>query len=174
MNKNLTCNQVSALLNFYIEGKLSPKLKEYINQHIENCPTCKQKIEDLQNVLKKYRQKALNNKPDKTKDFSAEFHSNLSAYIDNELDSNENIKIKKITISNPNARKELETMYKYRQILQSSYEKTKDDIKIDFSKNIINEIQDTNDYTTNYFYKLAGIFVILIVAIIGGFIYLYL
>ena len=78
-----------------------------------------------------------------------------------------------MTISNPNARKELETMYKYKKILQSSYEKTKDDIKLDFSKQILNEIQDNNDYTTNYFYKIAGVFVVLISAIIGGFIYLY-
>lgn len=27
MNKDLTCNQVSALINFYIEGKLNPRLK---------------------------------------------------------------------------------------------------------------------------------------------------
>ena len=35
MNKDLTCQQVSALLNFYIENKLNPRLKEYINLHLE-------------------------------------------------------------------------------------------------------------------------------------------
>ena len=31
MNKELTCQQVSALINFYIEDKLNPRLKEYVN-----------------------------------------------------------------------------------------------------------------------------------------------
>ena len=172
MNKELTCNQVSALLNFYIEDKLNPRLKEYINLHLEKCPTCRKKIEELQNILKNYRQNSQSQK-EKSKNLPNEFYTNLSAYVDNELNLNENIKIKKMTISNPNARKELETMYKYKKILQSSYEKTKDDIKLDFSKQILNEIQDNNDYTTNYFYKIAGVFVVLISAIIGGFIYLY-
>ena len=35
MNKELTCQQVSALINFYIEGKLNPRLREYINLDIK-------------------------------------------------------------------------------------------------------------------------------------------
>lgn len=97
----------------------------------------------------------------------------LSAYIDNELNSNENIKIKKMTISNPTARKELETMYRFKKLLHSAYERTKSDSKYDYSKNIVNKIQDNYEYSTTYFYKLAAIFIILISAIIGGFIYLY-
>lgn len=173
MNKELTCNQVSALLNFYIEGKLNPRLREYINLHLEKCPTCKKKIEELQKVLETYRMNAQNNKTKNGNNTNLEFKTNLSAYIDNELNSNENIKIKKMTISNPNARKELETMYKYRQLLQSAYKKTKDEAKIDYSKSILNELQQSNEYTTDYFYKLAGVFVILVCAIIAGFIYLY-
>ena len=43
MKKELTCNQVSALINFYLENKLNPKLKEYVDKHLEKCPNCKKK-----------------------------------------------------------------------------------------------------------------------------------
>ena len=176
MNKDLTCQQVSALLNFYIENKLNPRLKEYINLHLEKCPKCRKKIEELRKILSKYKKdnsnlKVINNEI--SNNLPEESLRRLSAYIDNELNQNENIKIKKMTISNPNARKELETMYKFRQVIHSAYEKTKNDNRFDYSKNIISKIQDTTDYTTDYFYKISAIFVLLITAIIGGFIYLY-
>lgn len=174
MNKDLTCQQVSALLNFYIEGKLNHRLREYVNIHISKCPTCRKKIEDLRQILAKYKKEECKfNDENNTKKISTESFDKLSAYIDNELPPNENIKIKKMTISNPNARKELETMYKFQKVLNSAYEKTKNDLHYDYSKNILAKIQDTQDYTTNYFYKIAALFVILITAILGGFIYLY-
>ena len=172
MNKELTCQQVSALINFYIEGKLNPRLREYINLHIEKCPTCKKKIDDLKKILLKYDKQKSNKQQDK-KILPEEALHRLSEYFDNELTPEENIKIKKLTISNPIARKELENMYKFRKIIQTAYEKTKNDNHYDFSKGVISELQNTNDYSTSYFYKIVGLFVILITAIIGGFIYLY-
>ena len=174
MNKDLTCRQVSALINFYIEGKLNPRLREYIDLHIAKCPACKKKIEELKKILAKYNYSAQNNsQPKETSSLTAEARNKLSAYIDNELNSNENIKIKKMAISNPTARKELETMYKFKKIIHTAYEKTKNDSKFDYSKNVISKLQDTGEYTTTYFYKLAAVFVVLISAIIVGFIYLY-
>lgn len=172
MNKNLTCNQVSALLNFYIEGKLSPRLKEYINLHLEHCPSCKKKVQQLQKILLPYKtMKQSTSEPNIKQDKS--MIDKLSAYMDNELNQNDNIKIKKMTISNPIARKELESMYKFKKIIHDAYEKTKNDAKLDYSKAVMNEIQDSGEYTTTYFYKLSAIFVVLITAIIIGFIYLY-
>ena len=37
MDINLNCNQVEALINFYIEGKLAPSLKSEIDEHISKC-----------------------------------------------------------------------------------------------------------------------------------------
>ena len=165
---------MSALINFYIEGKLNPRLREYIDLHIAKCPACKKKIEELKKILAKYNYSAQNNsQPKETSSLTAEARNKLSAYIDNELNSNENIKIKKMAISNPTARKELETMYKFKKIIHTAYEKTKNDSKFDYSKNVISKLQDTGEYTTTYFYKLAAVFVVLISAIIVGFIYLY-
>ena len=107
MNKELTCNQVAALINFYIDGRLNPRLKQDFDNHLAKCPTCRKKIEELQKIMSKFK----HSEPEETKDeLQMDFINNLSAYVDNELNSNENIKIKKMTISNPNARKELESM----------------------------------------------------------------
>lgn len=163
-----------APISFYIEGKLNPRLREYIDLHIAKCPACKKKIEELKKILAKYNYSKQNNRQIKeAAPLTAEARNKLSAYIDNELNSNENIKIKKMAISNPTARKELETMYKFKKIIHTAYEKTKNDSKFDYSKNVLSKIQDNGEYTTTYFYKLAAIFVVLISAIILGFIYLY-
>ena len=45
------------------------------------------------------------------------FKNNLSAYIDNELNDDENLRIKKLTINNKNARKELEDSFNLRKIM---------------------------------------------------------
>lgn len=173
MNKDLTCNQVSALINFYIEGKLNPRLREYIDLHLAKCPACRKKIQELQKILNTFKANTRQQEETTNNQLDLEFRNKLSAYVDNELNTNENIKIKKITISNPTARKELETMYKFKKVMHSAYEKTKTNAKYDYSKNVLTKIQDGKEYTTTYFYKLSALFVILITAIISGFIYLY-
>jgi hypothetical protein len=97
----------------------------------------------------------------------------LSAYIDNELNNSDTIKIKKRAISNLSTRKELENMYKFKQLIQSAYEKTKENSKFDFSKSIIYQLQTGEDYSTTYFKKLVIIFAGIICTIIAGIIYLY-
>lgn len=174
MNKDLTCSQVSALINFYIEGKLNPRLCDYVNLHIDKCPVCRKKIEELQKILNTFKnahnQPIAQNSQDKS---SPELINRISAYVDNELNFDENIKIKKLTISNPAARRELETMYKFKKVMHSAYEKTKNDTRFDYSKNVLTKIHDSTEYSTTYFYKLSAIFAALIIAIIAGFIYLY-
>ncbi len=171
MNKELTCNQVSALINFYLNGRLNPRLKQDFDNHLTKCITCRKKVEELKKIMSKFNHTE-NEEP--KEELQTKFMHNLSAYVDNELNSNENIKIKKITISNPNARKELESIYKFQKLLHSAYQKTKNDSKFDYSKTIVSKIQEPLDYTTNYFLKLSIGFVALIMAIIGGFVYLYL
>lgn len=172
-NKELTCNQVAALINFYIEDKLNPRLKELIENHLAKCPACRKKITELQKILRTFHNKP-EYKTENSKTVDNEFITKLSAYVDNELNTDENIKIKKMTISNPAARKELETMYKYKKFMHSAYEKTKNSSKYDYSRDIIANLQDNTDYTTNYFYKLIAAFFVILIMIISGFVYLYL
>ena len=174
MNKELTCNQVSALISFYIKGKLNPKLKEYVDLHLAKCPACRKKIDDLIKILNKFNNNTTEpEQPQEEETLSYEFRNRLSAYVDNELESHENIIMKKMTISNPTARKELESMYKFQKAMGSAYNKTKNDFKYDYSKDILHKLQDGREYTTTYFYKLMILFTVLVMAIVGGFLYLY-
>ena len=171
MEIHLNCSQTESLINLYIENKLEPQLKKAIEAHIKKCPKCKKKINQLQNILlENYNrnQNIINSQSDK------KLIKNLSAYIDNELDATENIKIKKITISNQSARKKLESMYNYQKLMHLAFEKTKNNSKFDYSKNVISSINEAYSYNTTYFKNITIIFFIIITAIICGFIYLYL
>ena len=99
-----------------------------------------------------------------------DFKHNLSAYIDNELDANESLRIKKIAISNPLARKDLEDMYQFKKMLHNSFEKTRSDWKNDYSKLIINKLEKNyQQIGLDPFYKLLGAFTVLISLIVFGF-----
>lgn len=169
MDINFNCTQVESLINYYIEGKLAPTLKESLEEHLGKCPQCRKKIEQLQKIMYQYKQKEDINKANTDKQFIKE----LSAYVDNELDTSENVRIKKITISNPTARQRLESMYNYQKLMHSAYERTKNNIKFDYSKNVVSMLNENTDYTTIYFKNLAVVIVFLLVAIVTGFLYLY-
>ena len=78
------------------------------------------------------------------------FKTNLSAYIDNELSSNENLKIKKFAINNNRARKDLEENYSIRRLMNSSFNKVKSDIKHDFSKDILKQLELEEEATSGF------------------------
>lgn len=174
MTMNLTCTQVSALLSFYIDDKLSSQLKQFVEAHLEVCPTCKAKLEALKsmvNSLKEVHQKLASIQPENSElamngainpQFDT-FKTNLSAYIDNELDDDENIKVKKYVISNPKARQELEDMYKLRKVLQNSFEKTKNESKDDYSKFILKRIDIQEEiYGPDSFSKVLALFILIL------------
>ncbi len=171
MNNQLTCEQVTALLNFYIEDTLSSKLKECVRRHLENCPECMEKFISMQNIMNKFieiQNEEIEN-PYATKQYE-DFKSNLSAYVDNELNSIDSIKIKKIAISNPLARQDLENIYTFKKLLHSSFEKTKNELKNDYSKTTICQFKHDNaDEKINFsFYKLTAIFFMMITVIVAG------
>ena len=168
MQYQLTCDQVSALLNFYVEDKLSTKLSEYVRQHLENCPSCMEKYLQMKNMLNKFmdiQNEELEN-PYATKQYE-DFKANLSAYVDNELNNFESIKIKKIAISNPLAR---QNIYTFKKLIHSSFEKTKTDFKYDYSRNIICQLQNENpeEKKLDPFLKLTAAFFIMISCIVAG------
>ncbi len=169
MTENLTCAQVSALLSFYIEDKLSSQLKQFVEAHLETCPTCRAKLETLRNMINNLREvheklaavKAVSdeNAADSQGD---EFKMNLSAYIDSELSDEENIKVKKYIISNPKARQELENMYNMKKLLHNSFEKAKNESKEDYSKFILKRIDIQEEiYGPDSFAKVVAIFILI-------------
>ncbi len=178
MQNQLTCEQVTALLSFYLEDKLSAKLSGFVKKHLENCPQCREKYLQMKNVIEKFidiQAEEIEN-PYITKQYE-DFKSNLSAYIDNELDDTDSIKIKKIAISNPLARQDLENIYTFKKLLHDSFEKTKNEFKTDYSKLIINKIQHQVPLNINNepFNKIMIIFFCIMTLLsIGAIIILYL
>lgn len=175
MHNQLTCDQVSALMSFYLEDKLSAKLSEFVRKHLESCPECMEKYLQMKNMLTKFmdiQNEELEN-PYITKQYE-DFKSNLSAYIDNELDNTDSIKIKKIAISNPLARQDLEDIYTFKKLLHDSFEKTKSEFKNDYSKSIINKLQEQkpDEQKIDPFVKLTAVFFIMISCIVAGIIYI--
>lgn len=171
MQYNLSCEQVTALLTFYAENKLSAKLSGYVKEHLDKCPKCREKYMQLQNLLKRFNEiqnEEIEN-PYITKQYE-DFKTNLSAYIDNELDDLENIKIKKIAISNPLARQDLEDIYTYKKLLHTSFEKTKNELKNDYSKAVICQLQEecSENKQLDPFIKITAIFFAMVSCIVAG------
>lgn len=176
MQQQLTCNQVGALLTFYVENKLNEQLKKYVEYHLSNCPKCMEKYKKLTKIVsnfneiseKIHKEDYSEDSPHNTRQYQ-DFKANLSAYVDNELDDEESIRIKKIAISNPLARKDLEDIYIFKRLLHSSFDKTKNDIHEDFSRGIVNKVYSLHEKDKlDPFYLLMTIFAVIMAVIVLG------
>ena len=86
MDKNFNCSQIEVLMSYYAQGKLAPSLIKYIENHVNSCPECKRKFEKINN--KTQYGSTLYNKKNNDENILI---GNLSAYIDNELETSENV-----------------------------------------------------------------------------------
>ncbi len=140
----ITCTQMDVLISFYIEGDLSKALKEKVEEHLKECPACRAKLEIISSLLKDLKESVENEQEEVLSTTQNSqyrlFQNNLSAYVDNELPPEENIKIKKFTINNKKARKELENTYSIRKLMNDSFQKTKSESRQDFSKNVMKQL----------------------------------
>lgn len=145
----LSCEQMEILLSFYIENELSPCLREQVDEHLRECEKCSTKyamikeiFADMKEVLPEDTYVELDDGFTKSHSkFDKELSANLSAYIDNELSDEENIKVKKLAITNNIARKELEDSYNIRRLMSDSFKKVKSDVRDDYTKNIIKQLE---------------------------------
>lgn len=174
MSVNLTCSQVGALLSFYIDDKLNDQLKQFVNAHLEVCPTCRTKLETLRSMINGLRDVHERLKEISTDDVEVDedgtqtaqydaFKVNLSAYVDNELADEENIKVKKYIISNPKARKDLENLYSLKKLMYNSFDKSRNEVKDDFSKYILKRIDIQEEvYGQDSFAKVVALFIFIL------------
>lgn len=178
----ITCLQMDVLISFYIEGDLSEALRTKVEEHLQKCPTCRAKfniISSLFTDLKKevgVKQKsddALSTQVHSSKQYQF-FKNNLSAYVDNELPTEETVKMKKYTITNKNARRELEDAYQIRKLMQNSFKKSKSDNKSDFSKKVMKQINSEykNELSFNPLVSVAFAFVLSVLSISAIVIYI--
>lgn len=170
----LTCAQMDVLISFYLDGELSVALKRQVEEHMQACATCRAKfdiiksmIADLKNcceVEKTYSQSECLPNPSAVSQQYRIFKMDLSAYIDNELSSEENIKMKKITINNPKARQDLQDNYNMRKLMKDSFDKTKSEMRQDFSRSVLRqlELEDESNYVFNPAIKILITFTVLV------------
>lgn len=177
----ITCLQMDVLISFYIEGDLSEGLKTKVEEHLRNCPTCRAKFNIINSLFTDLKKEVGVKQTDEV--FSTNSHSthqyqffknNLSAYVDNELPKEEIVKMKKYTITNKKARRELEDTYHIRKLMQDSFKKTKSDTKPDFSKKIMKQINNEyqNELGFNSLISVAFAFVICVLLISAIVIYI--
>ena len=154
-NKKISCKQVKSILPFYIKGTVNQFIADLVEEHLETCENCKKLYIKL---LDEYNKSFLSDLEDIEIDISTPeskfdteiyvtneyqtFKKKLSAYFDSELDNKEQIRMKKLTISNPLARRDFEQMFRFKRLLHSSFEKTKSNFKKDFSVAIMKKISE--------------------------------
>ena len=158
----ITCAQMDVLLSFYIDGDLSKALKTKVEEHLKKCSACRAKYEIIKSMLNDLRSSFEENDDVCTAGSPSRyrvFQNNLSAYVDNELTPEENIKIKKYTINNRNARKDLEDAYNIRKLMCDSFNKTKSDARHDFSRNIMKQIEPKDEFSFHPVLKALAAFV---------------
>lgn len=176
----LSCSQMDVLISFYIEEELSSSLKKQVEEHLRNCSICRAKfdiiknmIDDLKNCFEEDSSKDEYHTKVTTSQQYRAFQNNLSAYLDNELDNNENLKLKKFTINNKTARKELQANYNLRKLMNNSFQKTKLSNKQDYSKSILRklEIEDETSFNLHPLVKslIGFLFLITILTVIAFF-----
>ena len=150
----ITCAQMDVLISFYIEGDLSNTLKAKVEEHLKTCSVCRAKYDIIKTMLQDLKDSLDENEPEvvtsATNGQYRLFQNNLAAYIDNELPPEENIKIKKFTINNKKARKELENTYNIRKLMNDSFHKTKSEFRQDFSKNVMKQLDLNNEANLNF------------------------
>ena len=143
----ITCLQMDVLISFYLDGELSEALKEKVEEHLKECPTCRAKLNIISSLFTDVKKDLKDKKEEEV--YSTNLHSshqyqffkkNLSAYIDNELPEEDNVKIRKYTIGNKKARKELEDSYHIRKLMKESFKKSQSELKPDFAKNVIKQV----------------------------------
>lgn len=150
----ITCAQMDVLISFYIEGDLSKTLKAKVEEHLKKCSVCRAKYDIIKTMLQDLKESLDENEPEvvtsATNSQYRLFQNNLSAYVDNELPPEENIKIKKFTINNKKARKELEDTYNIRKLMNDSFHKTKSEFRQDFSRNVMRQLDLNNEANLNF------------------------
>ena len=177
----ITCLQMDVLISFYIDDDLSETMKKKVEEHLKNCSTCRAKFNIINSLFSDLKKEKKFKQADDL--FSTNIHSsrqyqffknNLSAYVDNELSEEENVKIKKYTITNKNARKDLEDAFKIRRLMKNSFKKTNAETKPDFSKNIIKQLstEEKNELGFNPLISVAFAFVVSVLLISAIVIYI--
>ena len=175
----LTCSQFEGLITFYIDNELSESLKKSFEEHLHECAGCSMKfkviksiVEDIKNAYDKVlrenkyedniEKETVNDTYIETDELN---HLDLSAYIDNELSDENNIRVRRNIIVKPSIRKKIEKMYKLRKILSGSFNEQKNILRSDYSKDVMRTIN--SNFSTKEVCIHCFLFILIVISAVA-------
>lgn len=175
----ITCSQFEGLISFYLNDELSDNLKQAFEEHLHTCPSCHIRFNMLSSIINELKDAytqiiseenyddiaCLEIGQDETEEDSDPQSSDLSAYIDNELNDEYSVKMRRNIIAKPKLRKKLEKMYNLRKIISNSFDEQKNKLRTDYSKDIIKSLNMQS--SNNYVYFHCVVFVMFVMFAIG-------
>lgn len=165
LNKD-TCKKVVSMLSLYIENKLEPEDKVFVENHFLVCGDCYQKYLEMKEIINNLHfeyEKLLNeferlesNNMFNIREYET-FYKNISPYIDDELCYDESIKFRKYLLKSKSARAELASAYGLKNNIRTSVAAFKDSVNVNFSGKIIKKLQDERRDTFDNVYRRAAV-----------------
>ena len=179
---DINCSQFEGLLSFYLNDDLNDNLKCAFEDHMKNCSTCNMRYSVIKSLIEDikaaYNDIIENKSMPKEIEESTELNYNisldnmlnteLSAYIDNELDEDRSVKIRRDIITKPALRKKIEKLYNLRKVITNSMNEQKNKIKTDYSKEVIKYIYNKTTDRQVYFHCSAFIFFVILAVVISA------
>ena len=166
--KNFECKKIEAMLNGYIEHKLSDEERTFVENHFVTCPECYQKYLEMKSIIgnlhfeyarliREFEQIEQNKNSDVQE--YASFFQNISPYIDDELGYDDSIKFRKYLLKSKPARQKLANAYALKNNIKNSVFDYKNKLNINFSKQIMKELKNKTPSSFDVMYKKAAIFI---------------
>ncbi|MBR6162807.1 zf-HC2 domain-containing protein [bacterium] len=147
MDKAL-CKKINTLIALYVENRLGSEEQNLVERHLIDCPECRDKYVQMKDAIKNLRKSYENlleefeimeqNNLVKEHDI---FYSNISSYIDNELPYNDAVRFRKYLLRSKPAQKGLREAYSLENKLQKTFSDYSDNLRINYSKNIIEKLK---------------------------------
>lgn len=142
---SISCEKFETLMNLYLDNKLDDASRFEFERHLTECKSCREKyftfkciVTDLRETSKKIRNYSNITSSQNT----SQINTTISAYLDNELDIGENIKVRKLLISKPNIREKIKKISKLKYLLNATFNKTQ--IQKDYSKDLLKKMYSTS------------------------------
>ena len=151
MENKVICKKVTSMLSLYIDNNLSTNEMFFIKEHIAICPACRKKylylkslIKNLQDSYKQFVE--LSEKKRKKNNFSIKEHekfiSQISPYIDNELEPNECFEFRKYLMKSKNAQKALKNTYIIQKNIKYAFNTIKKQASPQITQKVLKQINN--------------------------------
>lgn len=171
MADNQDCKKVNSLISLYIDGHLDEEKMLFVQNHLQGCKECNEKylkLKKLLQLLKESYEKVTNKKQQQffnIREYEF-FEDHLNEFIDGELNEIDTQIIQMYIDKTQIAQRKYAEAKKMNALLNNQFVKIKQEIPIDFSKQIVYDLKNDAKVLTlpMRFYKtvavLLGVFVL--------------